>query len=97
MKSFKKTLSCCVISISMLSACGDSTKICFSFDDNSYSVNDTIYADANCSENVSDYDWTPGEGMQMIGNGYGATEAFLITELNGTLSRTVNLSVSNDN
>ena len=80
----------------LLFSCNRRLKICASADSTGYWVGDTINFDASCSENVETYNWVPREGLTMIGNGQGSTESFIVEPLvNATLSRTVELTVSN--
>ena len=52
-------------------------------------------ANANCSEHIEHYKWSPGEGLQMIGEGKSSTEKFVILPLNGIAFRTLELKVTN--
>jgi len=65
------------------------------FDSTSFLVNDSIYVDASCSENVEEYLWELAEGLSMLGNGTSASESFIIQPLPGALARSINLTVSN--
>jgi hypothetical protein len=88
--------SASLITFIFLSSCGkNKVEACASFDKSAYLVDDTIYLDATCSENVIDYLWTPKEGLMMIGNGKSSTERFVILPLQGSLSRSIELKVSN--
>ena len=86
-----------VLSITtLLFSCNRRVKICASADSTGYWIGDTINFDASCSENVEIYNWVPREGLTMIGNGQGPAESFIVEPLpNATLSRTVELTVSN--
>lgn len=77
------------------SSCRKSVDACVNFDQAAYAINDTIYADASCSENVDEYLWEPQGGLQMIGNGTSSTERFIVLSLPGNLNRTVKLEVKN--
>jgi hypothetical protein len=80
----------------LLCSCSkDKIEACAKFDQAAYLVADTIYLDANCSENVDEYLWTPKEGLMMLGNGKSSTERFIILPLPGMLSRSIELKVSN--
>lgn len=84
-----------ILGLIALSSCNRKVKICASADSTGYLVGDTIYFDAGCSENAESYNWVPREGLLMIGNGQGPTERFIVEPLNGILSRSVDLTVSN--
>jgi len=85
-----------VLALAFLGSCeSDKLSLCTSFEDISYRVNDTIFIDASCSENVEEYLWEPGEGLMMVGTGNSVSERFVALPLAGTLSRTVQLTVSN--
>lgn len=92
----KSLISVSLITLILLCSCRkDKIEACAQFDQAAYLVTDTIYLDATCSENVGDYLWTPKEGLMMLGNGKSSTERFIILPLSGTLSRTIELKVSN--
>jgi len=76
-------------------SCNKGVDACATFNNTAYLVGDTILLDASCSENVTTYLWEPQSGLQMLGAGKGVTERFVILPLGGTLSRTINLTVSN--
>lgn len=78
-----------------ISSCGKKIDACANFDKSAYLVNDTITLNASCSENVDTYLWQPQAGLQMLGTGKSSTERFVVLPLSGTLSRTVDLTVSN--
>jgi len=84
-----------LLMITLLFSCNRKVKICASADSTGYLVGDTIYFDATCSENAESYGWVPQDGLTMIGNGQGPTERFIVEPLNGILSRSVDLTVSN--
>lgn len=84
-----------ILGLIALSSCNRKVKICASTDSTGYLVGDTIYFDATCSENAESYGWVPQEGLFMIGNGQEPTERFIVETLNGILSRSINLTVSN--
>jgi hypothetical protein len=77
------------------SSCGKKVEACANFNKAEYSVSDTIIVDASCSEKVGTYLWEPQAGLQMLGNGNGPTERFIVLPLPGFLSRTIKLTVSN--
>lgn len=77
------------------SSCRKSVDACVNFDQAAYAINDTIYADASCSENVDEYLWEPQGGLQMLGNGTSSTERFIVLSLPGNLNRSVKLEVKN--
>jgi hypothetical protein len=79
----------------IVSSCGKKIDACANFDKSAYLVNDTIILNATCSENVDTYLWQPQAGLQMLGNGNSATERFIVLSLPGTLSRTIDLTLSN--
>ncbi len=84
-----------ILGLIFLSSCKKKVTICSIFNETAYSVNDTIIADASCSENVEEYLWEPQEGLMMIGNGNTAMESFIVQPLSGILSRSINLNISN--
>jgi hypothetical protein len=89
-------ISTMLVTYIFLSSCEkNKIEVCAKFDQTAYLVSDTIYLDATCSENVKDYLWTPKEGLMMLGNGKSSTERFIVLPLAGTLSRTIDLKVSN--
>ncbi len=79
----------------MISSCGKKIEACANSDKSAYLVNDTITLNASCSENVDTYLWQPQAGLQMLGGGNTSTERFIVLSLQGTLSRTVELTLSN--
>ncbi len=81
--------------LAFTTSCKKGAVACASFNKTAYLVSDTILLDASCSENVTTYLWEPQAGLQMLGNGSGVTERFVVLPLGGTLSRTINLTVSN--
>lgn len=81
--------------IAFVSSCGKKPEACAQFDKASYFVNDTIVLNAACSENAGTYQWQPQAGLQMLGSGNSATERFKVLPLSGSLSRSINLTVSN--
>lgn len=81
--------------IAFASSCRNSAEACAQFDKTSYSVNDTITLNAACSENIGTYQWQPQQGLQMLGSGNSSTERFKVLPLTGSLSRSINLTVSN--
>lgn len=64
-----------------LFSCKKSVSLCFDFNKVSYTINDTIIANANCSENVVDYQEISKEGLKMIGNGSSSVEKFIVDTL----------------
>ena len=94
--NMKSLLSVSLLTLIIFCSCRkDKIEACAQFDQTAYLVADTIYLDANCSENVVNYLWTPKEGLRMLGNGKSSTERFVILPLSGTLSRTIELKVNN--
>jgi len=94
--NMKSLISVSLISMILICSCKkNKIEACATFDQAAYLVADTIYLDASCSENVEDYLWTPKEGLTMLGNGKSSKERFVILPLSGTLSRTIELKVSN--
>jgi hypothetical protein len=79
----------------IVSSCGKKIEACANFDKSAYLVNDTIVLNATCSENVDTYLWQPQAGLQMLGTGKSATERFVVLSLQCTLSRTIDLTLSN--
>jgi hypothetical protein len=85
-----------LISLTLIFSCRkNKIEACANFDKAAYLVADTIYLDANCSENVDEFLWIPKEGLMMLGNGKSSTERFLVLPLSGSLSRTIELKVTN--
>ena len=84
-----------LITLVFASSCGKKVEACADFDQSAYLVNDTIYLNASCSENVDTYLWQPQAGLQMLGSGNTSTERFIVLPLSGSLSRTIDLTVSN--
>ena len=87
--------SSAILTLTVASSCGKSVEACANFNEAAYLENDTIYLDASCSENVDTYLWEPQAGLQMLGGGNAATERFIVLPLTGSLSRTIDLTVSN--
>lgn len=83
------------ITIALASSCGKKVEACADFNEAAYLVNDTIYLNASCSENADTYLWQPQAGLQMLGSGNSSTERFIVLPLAGSLSRTIDLTVSN--
>ena len=81
--------------IAFASSCGKKVDACAQFDKDAYFVNDTIVLNAACSENAGTYLWQPQAGLQMLGSGNSAIERFKVLPLTGSLSRSINLTVSN--
>jgi hypothetical protein len=79
----------------IVSSCGKKIEACANFDKSAYLVGDTIILNAACSENVDSYLWQPQAGLLMLGTGTASTEGFVVLPLSGTLSRTIDLTVSN--
>lgn len=89
-------ISVSFVSLVSFQSCGNNKiEACANFDQSAYSINDTMYLDAACSENVDDYLWTPQAGLQMLGDGKSSTERFIVLSLPSILSREVKLEVSN--
>ena len=84
-----------MITLVFASSCGKKVEACADFNEAAYLVNDTIYLNASCSENVDTYLWQPQAGLQMLGSGNTSTERFIVLPLSGSLSRTIDLTVSN--
>lgn len=89
------TLVAVLIAIFFTSCGKGSIEACATFDKSVYLTTDTIMLDASCSEHVVEYQWMPKEGLMMLGDGKLATERFIILPLAGSLSRTIELEVSN--
>jgi hypothetical protein len=87
--------SSAILTLTVASSCGKSVEACANFNEAAYLENDTISLDASCSENVDTYLWEPQAGLQMLGGGNAATERFIVLPLTGSLSRTIDLTVSN--
>ena len=87
--------SSAILTLTVASSCGKRVEACANFNEAAYLENDTIYLDASCSENVDKYLWEPQAGLQMLGGGNAATERFIVLPLTGSLSRTIDLTVSN--
>lgn len=87
--------SALLLILAIISSCGKKIEACANFDKSAYIVNDTIILYAACSENVDNYLWQPQSGLQMLGSGKSSTEGFIILSLPGSLSRTIDLTVSN--
>lgn len=87
--------SALLITLAFASSCGKKVEACADFNESAYLVNDTIYLNASCSENVDTYLWQPQAGLQMLGSGNTSTERFIVLPLSGSLSRTIDLTVSN--
>ena len=87
--------SALLITLVFASSCGKKVEACADFNEAAYLVNDTIYLNASCSENVDTYLWQPQAGLQMLGSGNTSTERFIVLPLSGSLSRTIDLTVSN--
>ncbi len=83
------------ITIALASSCGKKVEACADFNEAAYLVNDTIYLNASCSENADTYLWQPQAGLQMLGSGNSSSERFIVLPLAGSLSRTIDLTVSN--
>jgi hypothetical protein len=94
MKNILYSLSIVLVTLATAS-CNKGVDACASFNNTAYLVGDTILIDASCSENVTTYLWEPQAGLQMLGTGKSVTERFVVLPLGGTLSRTINLTVSN--
>ncbi len=84
-----------ILLIIFLSSCKKNITSCFELDNTAYLVGDTIYVDASCSKNSKDFLWEPGDGLIMLGNGKSIKESFSIINLPGSLSRSINLTVTN--
>jgi len=87
--------SALLLSLVFASSCGKKVEACADFNEAAYLVNDTIYLNASCSENADTYLWQPQAGLQMLGSGNSSTERFIVLPLAGSLSRTIDLTVSN--
>jgi len=87
--------SALLLSLVFASSCGKKVEACADFNEAAYYVNDTIYLNASCSENADTYLWQPQAGLQMLGSGNSSTERFIVLPLSGSLSRTIDLTVSN--
>jgi len=87
--------SALLITLAFASSCGKKVEACADFNEAAYYVNDTIYLNASCSENADTYLWQPQAGLQMLGSGNSSTERFIVLPLYGSLSRTIDLTVSN--
>ena len=87
--------SALLITLVFASSCGKKVDACADFNKSAYLVNDTIYLNASCSENVDTYLWKPQTGLQMLVSGNSSTERFIVLPLTGSLSRTIVLTVSN--
>ena len=83
------------MTLAFASSCGKKVEACADFNKAAYLVNDTIYLNASCSENADTYLWQPQAGLQMLGSGNTSTERFIVLPLSGSLSRTIDLTVSN--
>ncbi|MCH2235907.1 MAG: hypothetical protein MK078_16820 [Crocinitomicaceae bacterium] len=79
----------------VLSGCNSNIDLCMTFDQDAYVTDDTIRVSAACSENAETYQWTPGEGLEMQGDGTGINEVFVVTPAPGQTFRSVTLSLSN--
>jgi hypothetical protein len=87
--------SALLITLAFGSSCKKKVEACADFNEAAYLVNDTIYLNASCSENADTYLWQPQAGLQMLGSGNSSTERFIVLPLAGSLSRTIDLTVSN--
>ena len=87
--------SALLMTLAIASSCGKKIDACANFDKSAYLVNDTIILNGACSENVDTYLWQPQAGLQMLGSGNTSTERFVVLNLPGSLSRTIDLTVSN--
>lgn len=87
--------SALLVTLAVVSSCGKKVEACADFNEAAYLVNDTIYLNASCSENAETYLWQPQAGLQMLGSGNSSTERFIVLSLQGSLSRTIDLTVSN--
>jgi hypothetical protein len=87
--------SALLVTLVFASSCRKKVEACADFDQSAYNVNDTIYLNASCSENADTYLWQPQAGLQMLGSGNSSTERFIVLPLSGSLSRTIDLTVSN--
>ena len=97
MKNIKKTYALLFILgfTSTFISCNSSVDLCVNFDKTAYPVGDTIEATAACSKNVDNFNWSPDEGLEMIGDGTKPTENFVILPLTGKAFRTVTIGISN--
>ncbi|MGI9191853.1 MAG: hypothetical protein ACR2IL_07000 [Chitinophagaceae bacterium] len=84
-----------LLTVVFATSCKKGVDACATFNKSAYVVGDTILLDAGCSQNATTYLWQPQSGLQMLGSGNGTTERFVVLPLSGTLSRTINLTVSN--
>lgn len=87
--------SALLLTLVFASSCRKKVEACADFNEAAYLVNDTIYLNASCSENADTYLWQPQAGLQMLGSGNSSTERFIVLPLAGSLSRTIDLTVSN--
>jgi len=87
--------SALLVTLVFASSCRKKVEACADFDQSAYNVNDTINLNASCSENADTYLWQPQAGLQMLGSGNSSTERFIVLPLAGSLSRTIDLTVSN--
>jgi len=87
--------SALLVTLAVVSSCRKKVEACADFNEAAYLVNDTIYLNASCSENAETYLWQPQAGLQMLGSGNSSTERFIVLSLQGSLSRTIDLTVSN--
>jgi len=87
--------SALLVTLAFASSCRKKVEACADFNEAAYLVNDTIYLNASCSENADTYLWKPQAGLQMLGSGNSSTERFIVLPLSGSLSRTIDLTVSN--
>ena len=87
--------SVALLAVTFTSSCGKKVDACANFNESAYLVNDTIFLDASCSENADTYLWEPQAGLQMLGSGNAVTERFIVLPLSGSLSRTIDLTVTN--
>jgi hypothetical protein len=87
--------SALLITLAFASSCRKKVEACADFNEAAYYVTDTIYLNASCSENADTYLWKPQAGLQMLGSGNSSTERFIVLPLATSLSRTIDLTVSN--
>jgi hypothetical protein len=87
--------SVALLTLTFVSSCRKKVDACANFNESAYLVNDTISLDASCSENVDTYLWEPQAGLQMLGSGNAVAERFIVLPLASSLSRTIDLTVSN--